>query len=161
VSVLLDVEFTFTEGIPELDRLITGTGDDLSVISAKADRQNIRGVPDEFSGCLAGAQVPETEGVVPRSGKSELAVRGDDDVGNEVVVSVENAFWVTKRVLIPGQLPDNDGFVCRDMGQILKSVPQPCGPICIPREAVRIMSGFSEDVAMAVTHPAWPGSEPR
>jgi len=161
MSVLLDVEFTFTEGIPELDRLITGTGDDLSVISTKADRQNIRGMSDEFPGCLAGVQVPETEGVVPRSGESELAVRRDNDVGNEVVVSVENAFWVAKRVLIPGQLPDDDGFVCCDVGQIPKSILEPCGLICVPREAVRIMSGFSEEVAMAVTHPAWPGSEPR
>ena len=31
----------------------------------------------------------------------------------------------------------------------------------VPREAVRIMSGFSDEVAMAVTHPLWPGSEPR
>ena len=31
----------------------------------------------------------------------------------------------------------------------------------IPREAVKIMSGFSEDVAIAVTHPLWPGREPR
>jgi hypothetical protein len=31
----------------------------------------------------------------------------------------------------------------------------------IPREAVRIMSGFSDDVAMAVTQPACPGNEPR
>lgn len=31
----------------------------------------------------------------------------------------------------------------------------------IPREAVKIMSGFSEEVAMAVTHPLWPDKEPR
>jgi len=56
--------------------------------------------------------------VIPRSGKSELAIRRDNDVGNEVVVSVKNAFWVTERVLVSGQLPDDDGFVCRDMGKI-------------------------------------------
>ncbi len=31
----------------------------------------------------------------------------------------------------------------------------------VPREAVRIMSGFSEDVAIAVTQPLWPAIEPR
>ena len=31
----------------------------------------------------------------------------------------------------------------------------------IPREAVKIMSGFSDEVAMAVTHPLWPSKEPR
>ena len=31
----------------------------------------------------------------------------------------------------------------------------------IPREAVKIISGFSDEVAMAVTHPLWPSKEPR
>jgi len=75
-------------------------------------------VSDEFPGRLAGVQVPKAEGVIPRSGKSELAVRRDNDVGNEMVVSVKNAFWVTERVLVSGQLPDDDGFVCRYMGKI-------------------------------------------
>lgn len=75
MSVLLDVEFTFTEGIPELDRPITGTRDDLPVISAEADRQNIGSVSDEFPGRLTGVQVPKTKGMVPRCGESELAVR--------------------------------------------------------------------------------------
>jgi len=118
VSILFDVEFTFTEGIPEFNRLVTRARDDLPIISAEADRQNIGSVPDEFPGCLAVVQVPKTEGVIPRSGKSELAVRRDNDVGNEVVVSVENTFWVTERVLISGQLPDDDGFVCREIGKI-------------------------------------------
>jgi hypothetical protein len=30
----------------------------------------------------------------------------------------------------------------------------------VPREALRITSGVSEDVAMAVTQPAWPDNEP-
>ena len=161
MPILLDVEFTFAEGIPELNRLITRTGDDLPVISTEADGQNIRGVSDKFPGCLAGVQVPKTEGVIPRSGESELSVGGDDNVGNEVVVSVENAFWVTKRVFIPGQLPDDDSFVCRDKGQIMSPFLVLLDSICVPREAVRIISGFSEEVAIAVTHPAWPGSEPR
>lgn len=102
MSILLDIELTFTKGIPELNRPVTRTRDDLPVIGAEADRQNIRGVSDEFPSRLAGVQVPKTEGVIPRSGESELAIRGDNDVGNEVVVSVEDAFWVTERVLIPG-----------------------------------------------------------
>ena len=118
VSILLDVKFTFTEGIPELDRFVARAGDDLPVIGAEADRQNIGSVPDEFPGRLAGVQVPEAEGVIPRSGKSELAIRRDNDVGNEVVVSVKNAFWVAERVLVSGQLPDDDGFVFRDIGKI-------------------------------------------
>ena len=121
MSILPDVEFTFTECVPELDRPVTRTGNDLPVISAEADRQNIRGVPDEFSGRLASVQVPETEGVIPRSGESELAVGGDNDIGNEVVVSVENAFRITEPILISGQLPNDDGFVYRGVCQIMSA----------------------------------------
>ena len=56
--------------------------------------------------------------MVPGSRESELAVGGDNDVGNEVVVSVENTFWVTECVLISGQLPDDDGFVYCKIGKI-------------------------------------------
>lgn len=31
----------------------------------------------------------------------------------------------------------------------------------VPLEAVRIMSGFSEEVAIAVTHPLWPAKDPK
>jgi hypothetical protein len=31
----------------------------------------------------------------------------------------------------------------------------------LPRDAVKIMSGFSEEVAIAVTQPLWPAKEPR
>ena len=65
VSIFLDVKFTFTKGIPKFDRLVTRTGDDLPVIGAEADRQNIRGVPNKFPGRLAIGEIPETKSVVP------------------------------------------------------------------------------------------------
>jgi hypothetical protein len=49
--------------------------------------------------------------VIPGRGESELAIGGDNDIGHEMVVSVEDALGVTVRVLIAGQLPDNDGLV--------------------------------------------------
>ena len=119
MSIFFDVKFTFTKGIPKLNRLVTRARDDLPVVSTKTDRQNIRGVSDEFPGCLAGVQIPEAKGVIPRSGKGELTIRRNDDVGDKVIVSMKDAFWVTERVLIPGQLPDDDSFVCRDMGQLM------------------------------------------
>lgn len=67
---------------------------------------------DESTRGLTGVKVPETESVVPRRGQGELAIGGDDDVRDEVVVSVQNAFWIAVCILVTGQLPDDDSLVC-------------------------------------------------
>ena len=36
-----------------------------------------------------------------------------------------------------------------------------CAVKFVPLEAVKIMSGFSEEVAIAVTQPLWPDKDPR
>lgn len=88
MTVILDIVFALPEGIPELDSLVTGPGDDLSVISAEADGKDIRSVADESTRSLAGIEIPETKSVVPGCGKGKLTVGGDDDIRDEVVVSV-------------------------------------------------------------------------
>jgi hypothetical protein len=46
--------------------------------------------------------------------------------------------------------------------QVIRNLVQMVGEeLVLPREAVKIMSGFSEEVAMAVTHPLWPSRDPR
>ena len=67
---------------------------------------------NESTRCLTSVEVPETEGVIPRCGEGELAIGGDDDIGDEVVVTVQNTFRKAVRVLVTGQLPDDDGLVC-------------------------------------------------
>jgi hypothetical protein len=69
-------------------------------------------VSDESTRGLAGVEIPETESVIPRCGEGKLAIGGDDDVRDEVVVSVQNAFWISVCILVTGQLPDNDSLVC-------------------------------------------------
>lgn len=66
MAVIFDVEFAFTEGVPQFDRTITGARDDLPVVSTEADRQNVGSVSNKFTGGLAGVQVPQTECVIPR-----------------------------------------------------------------------------------------------
>lgn len=112
MAVLLNVVLALSERVPELDGLVTGAGDDLPVVRAEADRQDIGGVADEAAGGESGVEVPEAEGVVPRGRERELAVGGDDNIGDEVVVSVEDALGVTVGLLLAGQLPDDDGLVC-------------------------------------------------
>lgn len=122
---------------------------------------------DELAGGEAGVEVPETEGLVPRRRESELAVRRDDNVRDEVVVAVEDLLGEAERRLVAGELPDDDGLVwemsagCSFTARKIRSASLPTPFfIYVPREAVRIMSGFSLEVAMAVTQPAWPARDP-
>ena len=87
MAILLDVVLALAKGVPELDRLVARARDDLPVVGAEADRQDIGLVADEATGGEAGVKIPKTEGVVPGRGESELAVGGDDDVRDEVVVA--------------------------------------------------------------------------
>ena len=49
--------------------------------------------------------------MVPGRRQSELPVGGDDDIRDEVVVSMKDSFWVAICVFIAGQLPNDDGLV--------------------------------------------------
>ena len=42
----------------------------------------------------AGVKVPKAKCVVPRGREGELAVRGDDDVRDKVVMATKDTFWV-------------------------------------------------------------------
>jgi len=112
MAVILDIIFALSEGIPELDGPVTGPRDDLSVVSAEADRKDVRIVANESTRGLAGVEVPETKSVIPGCGEGELAIRRDDDIRYEVVVSVQNTFWKAVRILVTGQLPNDDSLVC-------------------------------------------------
>ena len=115
MAILLDGELALTEGVPELDGLVTGSRDDLTVISREGDRENIVGVTDEAAGGGTGVEVPETEGLVPGSGQGELTIGGDDDILDGRVVSVERLLGDTEVALsIALQVPDDDGLVCRE-----------------------------------------------
>ena len=112
VAIILDVVFALAKGVPELDRPVAGARDNLPVVGGEADGEDIRGVTDEAAGGRAGVEVPQAQRVVPGGGEGELAIRGDDDVRDEVVVSVEDALGVTVLVLLASELPDDDRLVC-------------------------------------------------
>lgn len=78
VALVGDGVLAVTEGVPQLDGAVAGSGDDLAVVGREGDGQNIVGVADEAAGGLAGRELPEAEGLVPGGGKSVGTVRGDD-----------------------------------------------------------------------------------
>lgn len=127
VAVILDVVFALAEGVPELNRPVARARDDLPVVSREADGEDIGGVADEAAGRVASVEVPQAERVVPRGGERELAVGGDDDVRDEVVVAVEDALRVAVLILVTGELPDDDRLVCTSC-----KASTPC-PSILPR----------------------------
>ena len=112
VAVILDVVFALAEGVPELDRPVARARDDLPVVSREADGEDIGGVADETTGSAASVEVPQAQRVVPGRRERELAIGGDDDVRDEVVVPVEDTLRVAVLVLVTRELPDDDGLVC-------------------------------------------------
>lgn len=157
MTIFLDVKFAFTQRVPEFYCPVARTRNDLPIISAKADGKNVGRMANETARCNSSIEIPQAESMVPGRGQSKLTVRGDDDIGNEVIVSMKYTLGITVRVVFASQLPDNDGLVCD--GEIRWNLE--IGLANSPREAVKIISGFSEDVAIAVTHPLWPSREPR
>ena len=114
MAILLDGELALTEGVPELDGLVTGSGNDLTVIGRERDREDIVGVANEATGGQTGVEVPKTEGLVPGSGQSELTIGGDDNILDGRVVSVKGLLGDTEvTLIITNQVPDDDGLVWR------------------------------------------------
>lgn len=74
MAIILNVIFALSQSIPELDGSIARTRDDLSVIGAEADREDIGGVTNETTCRHSGVEIPEAEGVVPRGRERELAI---------------------------------------------------------------------------------------
>merc|ERR1719219_2153291 len=105
--------FQLTERIPQLDGLVATRRDDLSVVGGEGDTQYVVLVSDESGGGDASLDVPEAERLVPRGGDSELTARGNDNVGDEVVVALESADWEAVGAGVLGQAPDDEGLVTR------------------------------------------------
>lgn len=62
---------------------------------------------------LAGSKVPQTQRLVPRARESVVAVTRQDDVTDEVRVAVKTLLRDSVVGLVTGQLPNDQGLVCR------------------------------------------------
>lgn len=67
----------------------------------------------ETTGGLSGGQVPQTKGLVPGTGQSVVSVRGENDVTDEVAVTVQTLLGDSVVGLVTGQLPHDQSLVCK------------------------------------------------
>lgn len=65
MTIFPDVVLALAESIPELDRLVARAGDDLSVIRAEADGEDVGSMANEATGGDTSVEIPQAQGVVP------------------------------------------------------------------------------------------------
>lgn len=103
--------FEFSQSVPKFDGLVSAGRDDLSVISGESDGEYVVLVSSESGGGDSSFQIPQSQGFIPRSGNCELTARTDDNIGNEVVVSLQSFHWVSVSFTVSVELPDDQGLV--------------------------------------------------
>ena len=74
MALVGDGVLAVTEGVPELDRPVTGSGNDLSVVGRERDGEDVVGVADESSGGDTSGEFPQTESLVPRRRKGVCTI---------------------------------------------------------------------------------------
>jgi hypothetical protein len=114
VPVLGEGELKVTKSVPEVDGLVARSGDDLTVVGGEGDGENILGVANELAGAVTSAQFPQTESSIPRSGKSEVTIRREGNILDEVGMSGQSSERLS--VLDIGstvELPNDDAAVAR------------------------------------------------
>jgi len=105
------ITLAFTTSVPDLDGLITRTGNNQTVIRRERSRQNVSSVTDKVADSFTVAQVPKTHGLIPRSGQGILSILREGNVLDEVVVTLERALGNTIAFTITSQVPDNSSLI--------------------------------------------------
>ena len=114
VSLVFDGVLAFSESVPQLDGLVSGSRNDLSVIERESNRQDVLGVSEELSGGDSSVDIPESQGSVPRSRQGELSVGGNSEILNKVGVSNQNLLGNTIGLFrLLGQVPYEESLISR------------------------------------------------
>jgi hypothetical protein len=121
--VLMIVSFrgvlTVSQGVPELDFLISARGNDLTVVRGEGYSEYFLLVASELTDSLAGLDVPETEGLVPGRGDAVVTIQGEAEIRDEMVVAGELLGGHTHDVFLRfvKQLPGHEALVTRTRDQ--------------------------------------------
>lgn len=87
VSILLNSEFALSNGVPDLEVLISSTTGNLSVIGGEGNGKNVSCVANESLNGLSLFQVPESQGSVPWTSQAISAILWEAQITDKV--------WVT------------------------------------------------------------------
>jgi hypothetical protein len=66
----------------------------------------------ETASGLSSGQIPQTQGLVPRTGQSVVAIGRQNDIADEMRVAVQTLLGNSVVLLVTGQLPDDQGAIC-------------------------------------------------
>jgi hypothetical protein len=79
--------FAFSFDVPELDRVVSTSGEDPSGVMGETGGEDFSAVIDESVGSLSGSEIPESEGFVPRRGDGEGVVGRKGNIADEMFMS--------------------------------------------------------------------------
>lgn len=102
-----------SESVPELDTLVSSSGDDLSVVLGQGNSVHFLGVANESSHGLSSLEVPKSQGLVPGRGNDHVVLIGKGQVTDEVVVTGEGFLGnsVVTIDVVTVELPNDQGLV--------------------------------------------------
>ena len=100
VVVLVNGELALRTGVPDLDVLVEGASDDLSVISGEGNGENISLVTNELGDGSSVGDVPETDGTIPGGGEGEAGVLSQLDLTDEVRVTSHHLLGETPLLVL-------------------------------------------------------------
>jgi len=83
----------------------------LAVVRGESNREDILLVSNEAAGGGSSVDVPQTEHSIPRAGQSELAIRGHNNILNEVSMTPQGALGLVLDLLAMLNIPRQDGLV--------------------------------------------------
>ena len=75
VSLLSDSKLAVTKSVPQLDGSVSGSRNNLSVVSREGDGENVVGVSYESAGGGTSGKLPKAKGLVPGSREGISSVR--------------------------------------------------------------------------------------
>jgi len=108
---LINSVFALSDGVPELDGLITGSRHNLTVVHREGNGQDILGVSQEATSCGSCVHIPKTKSSIPGSRQAELSIRGNHNVLDKVRVTTKGPAGISILSFLAGQVPDNNSLI--------------------------------------------------